>query len=122
MEASCWVSIKGEEKPRAEDEENSSKTQRKNPENREGRTGQELRSGRRITQGTETKRNRDKRNKKTQRNNVNITIFSNAGDREKNENTGRGETEEKIERRAEIQKEITGRAGEKKGSIHTDKD
>jgi len=44
------------------------------------------------------------------------------GDREKNENTGRGETEEKIERRAEIQKEITRRAGEKKGSIHTDKD
>jgi len=42
--------------------------------------------------------------------------------RVKNENTGRGETEEKIERRAEIQKEITRRAGEKKGSIHTDKD
>jgi hypothetical protein len=28
LETSCWVSIKGEETPRAEDEENSSKTQK----------------------------------------------------------------------------------------------
>ena len=53
---------------------------------------------------------------------VNITIFSNAGDREKNENTGERETEEKIESHTEIHKEITRRAWEKKGSTHTYKD
>ena len=70
--------------------------------------------------------------KTKKKNNNNIAILSHPTEqtkhnqkkkiqREERRHRGRG-NKEKIERHTEIHKEITRRAGEKKGSTHTDKD